>query len=46
MSVVGKSKIFNDHLVQHLDKSGNIHEGQAGFHLVGFVSITFLLSIN
>ena len=33
LSVVGKlfCKIFNDRLVQHLDKSGKIHEGQAGF---------------
>ena len=33
LSVVGKvfCKILNDCLVQHLDKSGKIHEGQAGF---------------
>ena len=33
LSVVGKvfCKILNDHLVQHLYKSGKIHEGQAGF---------------
>ena len=33
MSVVGKvfCKLLNDRLVQHLDKSGKIHEGQAGF---------------
>ena len=34
LSVVGKvfCKILNDRLVQHhLDKSGKIHEGQAGF---------------
>ena len=33
-SVVGKafcSKILIDCLVQHLDKSGKIHEGHAGF---------------
>ena len=35
MSVVGKvfCKILNDHLVQHLDKSGKIHDGQADFHV-------------
>ena len=33
LSVVGKvfCKILNDRLVQYLDKSGKIHEGQAGF---------------
>ena len=33
LSVVGKvcCKILNDRLVQQLDKSGKIHEGQAGF---------------
>ena len=33
MSVVGKvfCKFLNDRLVQHLDKSSKIHEGQAGF---------------
>ena len=33
LSVVGKvfCKILNDHLVQYLDKSGKIHERQAGF---------------
>ena len=33
LSVVGKvfCKVLNDRLVQHLDKIGKIHEGQAGF---------------
>ena len=33
LSVVGKvfCKILNDRLVQYLDKSSKIHEGQAGF---------------
>ena len=47
LSVVGKvfCKILNDRLVQYLDKSSKIHEGQAGFH-AGVVSITSLLSMN
>ena len=38
MSVVGKvfCKILNDRLVQYLDKSGKIHERQAGFRASGF----------
>ena len=34
LSVVGTlfCKILNDRLIQHLDKSSKIHEGQAGFH--------------
>ena len=33
LSVIGKvfCKILNDRLVQYLDKSGKLHEGQAGF---------------
>ena len=47
LSVVGKvfCKILNDHLVQYLDKSGNM-KGKQAFVQVGVVSIKFLLSMN
>ena len=36
LSVVGKvfCKIFNNKLVQCLDKKGALHEGQAGFRII------------
>ena len=35
MSVVGKAfyKVVNNRLVQYLGCSGELHEGQAGFHV-------------
>ena len=35
LSVVGKvfCKVLNNRLVQHFDKGGVLHEGQAGFRL-------------
>ena len=47
LSVVGKvcCKILNDRLAQHLDKSGKIHEGQAGFH-AGRCCIDNIFTLN
>ena len=47
LSVVGKvfCKILNDRLVQYLDKSSKIHEGQAGFR-AGRCCIDNIFTLN
>ena len=47
LSVVGKvfCKILNDRLVQYLDKTSKIHEGQAGF-CAGRCCINNILTLN